>query len=418
MGLIKKFKMMRNSILNKTTLLLIVLMTVVFGLKAQQDYAGPYLIDKIAHQQNLALFEKKEKDFLRKVQILVRKSNAILNGPDYSVTFLKDSRVAPSGDKHDYFSISTYHDLDEQGHILFKDGRKNPTIREFKDKQQLWAMVVDLQVLSLTYCFTKDERYSKRARELLTIWFLNKETAMNPNLNYSQVRPDTRKGTFAGLVDVIVLAQIPDIFFLLKDSKNFDNQFTNQIKGWFKDYLQWLQESKLGRIAAVQKNNHVNYYNVQVEVFRLFTGADLETVKKDVYNKAIKSIQIQIDSEGKQPLELKRATPMGYSSYNLKGIILLAILSDNLNGGDVWNYNYNGSSLKNALQWLDKVHQDQVSGNIKVSPKYETLTSSNLWDMYIRAVPKISGLQVDKTVLNRNDDNLLAFYFLSRNKLK
>ncbi|WP_147273674.1 alginate lyase family protein [Pedobacter chinensis] len=410
--------MMKDYKLNKALVLFVVLGAISFCVKGQLNHSGPYLMDELSHQQNVELFKKKDKDFLRKVQILVKKSDIILKNPNYSVTFFKDGKIAPSGNKHDYYSISTYHDLDEKGNIRFKDGKRNSSIRDFRDKQQLWDMVVDLQVLSLTYYFTKDERYGKKARELLSVFFLNKETAMNPNLNYAQVRPDTKLGTFSGLVDVVVITQIPDIFYLFKGSKNFDNQFTNRIVDWFKQYLQWLQQSKPGKIASIQKNNQVNYYNTQVAVFKLFTGRDPETVKKEVYDKAIKSVQIQIDSEGKQPLELKRATPIGYSVYNLKGIMLLASLSDNIKGKDIWNYSYNGSSLKSALQWLNKTYKDQGSKNIRVNANYETITSTTLWDLYMRAIPRIKGLQVDNTVLNRKNDNLLATYFMSRNKLK
>lgn len=396
----------------------LLIITISFNTEAQSNYSGPYLLDRIVHQQNLDLLKKNDKDFLRKVQILVRKSDVILKSPNYSVTFFKDGQMAPSGDKHDYFSISTYHDLDEEGKITYKDGKRNSTIRDFRDKQQLWDMVVDLQSLSLTYQFTKDERYSQKARELLTVFFLNKETAMNPNLDYAQVRPDTKRGTFPGLVDVIALTQIPDIIYLLKGSKNFDEQFTGSIIGWFKEYLLWLQQSKLGKTASVQKNNIVNYYNLQVEVFKLFTGSNVEGVKQEIYDKVVSSIRMQIDSEGRQPSELKRAAPIGYSIYSLKGIMLLALLSDNINGKDVWNYSYNGSSLKSALQSLDKIYKDQSSGNRTTQTYREKLTPNSLWDMYVRAIPRIKSLQVDSQVIKRSNDNLLATYFMSRNKLK
>jgi len=412
--------MMNNYKIKKVLLLFVILGSISFGVKAQLNYLGPYLIDNLAHQQNLTLLKDQDQNFMRKVQLLVKKSNVILKSPNYSVTYFKGGQMAPSGDKHDYYSISTYHDLDQNGKIKYQDGKRNSTIRDFRDKQQLWDMVVDLEALSLTYCFTKDERYSKKAKELLSVFFLNKETAMNPNLNYAQVRPDTKQGTFPGLVDVIVLAQIPDIIYLFKGSKNFDNQFTNGIVDWFKEYLQWLQQSKLGKTASIQKNNIVNYYNVQVEVLKLFTGTNLETVKKEVYDKAVKSIQNQIDSEGKQAAELKRAAPIGYSIYNLKGIILLAQLSDNIGGKDVWNYNYNGSSLKSAFQSLDNIYKNQATrkGMVGGKVKTETIGSSSLWDMYVRATPRIRGLQVDDQVTKKNNDNLLATYFMSRNKLK
>jgi hypothetical protein len=410
--------MMSNCKLEKVLLLLVILVITSFSSKGQVNYSGPYLIDNLASQQNLALFKKKDKVFLQDLQGLIKKSNVILNNPNYSVTFSKDGKVSPSGDKHDYYSISTYHDLDDNGKIRFQDGKRNSTIRDYKDKQQLWAMVADLEVLSLTYSFTKDERYSKKAKELLSVWFLEKATAMNPNLNYGQVRPDTKQGSFAGITDVIVLTEIPDIIYLLKDSNNFDDQFTNGMVNWFKQYLQWLQDSKLGRIASVQKNNQVNYYNAQVAVLKLFTGSDVGAVKKEVYDKAIKSIQIQIDADGKQPLELKRATPMGYSFYNLKGISLLALLSDNLKGQDIWNYSYNGSSLKAALEWLNKIYKGQGATNTKANPKYETIRAGHLWDLYVRAIPRIKNLNVDEEVINRKNNNLLATYFMFRSELK
>jgi hypothetical protein len=61
---------------------------------------------------------------------------------------------------------------------------------------------------------------------------------------------------------------------------------------------------------------------------------------------------VQIEPDGRQPLELERTTALGYSTFNLEAWFKTAILASHL-GVDIWNYKTaDGRGLQKALDWL------------------------------------------------------------------
>src|SRR5687768_8386328 len=98
----------------------------------------------------------------------------------------------PSGDKHDYMSLSPYWWPDpskpDGKPYLRKDGEINPERAKY-DLEPMQKTADAVGALALAYYFTGDERYATKEAELLRHWFIRPETRMNPNTTYAHLVP-------------------------------------------------------------------------------------------------------------------------------------------------------------------------------------------------------------------------------------
>src|SRR3954451_3823856 len=106
------------------------------------------------------------------VKDLAKDADKALASPMYSV--VNKPYSPPSGDKHDYMSLSPYWWPDptkpDGKPYIRKDGQVNPE-REKTDQPTLDRMTEAVQNLSLAYSSTGDELYAKKSPELIRVWF-------------------------------------------------------------------------------------------------------------------------------------------------------------------------------------------------------------------------------------------------------
>jgi hypothetical protein len=304
--------------------------------------------DLVAAKEKMQAKDKKTLEFVKDLRGDADK--ALSAGP-FSV--MDKSSTPPSGDKHDYMSLSPYWWPDpskpDGKPYIRKDGQFNPE-REKYDLPRLEAMADAVGALSLAYYFTGDERYASRAGELMRTWFFDPATRMNPHVEYAQFRPGYDDLRPAGTIETNRLRKVVDADGLLAGSKSWTADDSQKLKAWFRELLAYMRESAQCKEEEKAPNNHGTWYSVQAATYALYVGKD------EMANKIIlrgrDRIAKQIEPDGRQPQELERTNAYDYSRFNLLAHEDLCMLGQRV-GLDLWNYQTDdGRSLRKAIDWL------------------------------------------------------------------
>ena len=271
------------------------------------------------------------------------------------VSVVEKTQLPPSGDKHDYLSLSKYWwpDRSKPNGLPYirHDGKVNPEYYSISDKSNLENMIDRVKILSLSYYFTGNEQYASKAVESIRTWFLDDNTYMNPNLNFAQIRKGYNEINPAGIIDARNIPEVIDGIGLIQNSTSWTVQDQSGITRWFQQYLSWLLNSNAGRQQSQAINNHGTWYDAQLVPIALFLDKpDLakSVIEQNTQNRLIN----QIEADGSQPLEIQRTKSLSYSIFNLAALFELANTAKHVQV-DLWNYKTaNGVGLRNALNYL------------------------------------------------------------------
>lgn len=312
----------------------------------------------LQNENKLAALKKQyqagDADAVKSVTTLLADADRALKAGPYSVT-LRKTKVAPTGNPHDYVSQAPYWWADpskpDGKPYIRKDGERNPEIYLLHDDSQMNDLCADVKKLALAYYFTGKADYAQKAANQLKIFFIDTATRMNPNLNYAQYIPGINDGRGIGIIESRALTNLPDALAMMQDSKTLSADIKAGIKQWFVQYLTWLQTSKNGKDEHESQNNHGTIYDMQVIDYAIFTGN--QKLAHDILQKqTVLRMETQFTLDGRQPLELARTKSWGYSCMNLDGWIKLATLGDRLNI-DLWHTTTkDGRGIEKCIQWM------------------------------------------------------------------
>ncbi len=314
------------------------------------------LNSKLLSERKAKIFDAKspDKSFDSAISTLEKEAKKLLKAKFSSVI---DKEIAPpSGDKHDYMSQAPYFWRNQNTPnglpYIRKDGERNPEIEKITDRKNLDKIEKAVATLSLAFFFTNKEEYAAKATEILRMWFLDSKTKMNPNLQFAQAIPGVNTGRGIGIIETRELTDVIDAIGLLQGSKSWTKTDQAGLEKWFDDYLKWLMTSKNGLDEAAAKNNHGTFYDVQVVAFALFIGKK-DLAKKILETAKVKRLIFQIESDGRQPLELERTKSWDYSVMNLDGLMKLAELGEQVEI-DLWNYQNEKEkgNIRKAIEFL------------------------------------------------------------------
>lgn len=286
--------------------------------------------------------------------INVEADNILKNKYNYSIVYKKT--VPPSGDKHDYVSMGPYWWPDPTKPdglpYINKDGQVNPKSRtDYTDKSTLDKMANDVFILAKAYFYLADEKYVIKAKDILSEFFLNEKSKMNPNLKYAQFIPGLNYGRGIGIIETTSLINVMEAVGLLSDSPNWTNDVDKGIKEWMSDYLNWLLTHPNGIAERKAANNHGTHYDRQCVTMYIFLN-EIDKAKDYIIKYTIPRLESQVLADGSQPHELKRTKSWNYTTMNLLGFVELAKLAQ-ISGVNLSNYNKNGQIyIKSMIDWF------------------------------------------------------------------
>lgn len=292
-------------------------------------------------------------------QLLEAAEAALERGP-FSVT--QKTTLPPSGDPHDYWHPAPYywpHPLRRLGFPdVRRDGVRVPGTRLYEplsdrfDRTRLQRTFDDTFILALAWRETGEVRFAEHAAALVRSWFLDPATAMNPSLDYAQVRHglNGNRGSSSGIIEMKDLYFFLDAVRLLERAGALGPGETRAFDAWLARYLDWLQTSPQGIGERGAVNNHGTYYDLQVAAIAAHLG-DARLVRSTLRDSRSR-ILAQITPDGRQPEEMRRPITAHYCCFNLQGWLHLADLGAAV-GEDLWSFEGpEGQSIPGAVRWL------------------------------------------------------------------
>ena len=341
---------------NKTFLLIFAIsLCNVFNSSAQEKKTiAPTLInlnyeDLLRNREDLRKGKPETAEAFNKI---IKKADKKLSTEPLKVT---DGAVPPTGDIHDFFTIGKYSwkntETKDGLPYIRKDGATNPESQgDNYDMNRYGKTVSYVNQLSLAWFFSEDEKYAKKAAEILRVWFINPQTRMNPNFECASALPGKFNGMPIGIIFGAQLVKMIDNVNILSMSNNWTKEDNNSLKKWFDDYSAWLLMSDYGVIEGKATNNHGTWYSAQVAACAIYNGR-LE-LAKSMIEKGKTQLNQQVAKDGSLPRELDRKQSFNYSIYGLSAFCTLAGCA-NAVGEDLWNYQTtDGRGIKLAFNFL------------------------------------------------------------------
>ncbi|MDP4189356.1 MAG: alginate lyase family protein, partial [Bacteroidota bacterium] len=236
------------------------------------------------------------------------------------------TQVPPSGSKHDYLSLAPYFwpnpNTPTGLPFIRKDGERNPAIKAISDDTELGNLEQASEVLALAYYFSGEEKYAERATFLIRTWFLLPETKMNPNVNFGQAVPGKYDGRGEGVLETRGINRIIDAIGLLKGSQAWTETDQKGMQSWISEFLEWMQNSKIGKAELNATNNHGIWYDAQRLSYALFLGKN--NLANEICRNALRRLDVQMDNKGSFPKELARTNSLGYSVFVMQAFFQTA----------------------------------------------------------------------------------------------
>jgi len=278
-------------------------------------------------------------------------ASAALNAGPWSVTTHRPDHVSVG--PNDYYSEGPYWWPDPRnptGPYIRKDGERNPA-RFMGNRRDLGDMCSAVLALGTSAFLCGDKVCGEHAAKVLSTWFVDPKTRMNPNLEYGQAVRGINTGRGTGLIDTVSLIHAAQGIWLLERAGMLDPRLGGAVRAWYADFLRWMTTSHNGRDEKQSGNNHATWWTAQVASYATLTGNEAaKSMAWEHYRKVL--VPEEIKPEGSCRREEARTNSLSYSAMNLDAFSVICRVAAT-NGQDLWSYRtHQGVGVVNAFDYL------------------------------------------------------------------
>jgi hypothetical protein len=274
-------------------------------------------------------------DNLAKVDKLA--TEALGDGP-WSVTYKRPAGLNVNAGPNDYVSEGPYWWPDPKnpaGPYIRKDGERNPG-RFMGNRSDLEKMTESVLALGMGAFFLSKAGCADHANRVLSVWFVDSRTRMNPDLEHGQMVRGVNTGRGTGIIDTVSLIHAAQGVTLLETAGGLDAGVAQGVRRWYAEYLKWLTTSKNGLDEKSSGNNHATWWTAQAASFAAFAGdAAAQRMCWDHYRNYL--VPTEIKPDGSCPREEERTQSLSYSSMNLDAFATICRLAQ-MAGVDLWHF--------------------------------------------------------------------------------
>jgi Alginate lyase len=264
-------------------------------------------------------------------------ADALSAGP-WSVTYHRPSGLNVNAAPNDYVSEGPYwwpNPKNPSGPYIRKDGERNPDRFE-GNRNDLGKMCEAVLALGMGAFFLGKPGCVDHANQVLSVWFVDAKTRMNPNLQHGQMVRGISTGRGTGIIDTVSLIHAAQGVVLLESAGGLDAGIAQGMRRWFAGYLKWMNGSKYGLDEKSSGNNHATWWTAQAAAYAAFTGdAAAQRMCWDHYRNYL--VPTEIKPDGSCPKEEERTDSLSYSSMNLDAFATVCRLA-HMSGVDLWNF--------------------------------------------------------------------------------
>ncbi len=272
--------------------------------------------------------------------------NALKAGP-WSVTFHRPNATNTAAGPNDYFSEGPYwwpNPSNPAAPYIRRDGQRNPN-RFVANHNNMGIMSEAVLALAIGAYFFDKAPCVPHAAAILSTWFLDPKTRMNPNLEYGQAIRGVTTGRGIGLIDTNSLIHAVQGIVLIEAAGGFDAGLLTGLRQWFSQFLEWMTTSRKGLDEKKSGNNHATWWAAKVAAFAAFAGnsSALRLAWNDYRDYLVPT---EIRPNGSCPREEARTNSLGYSGFNLDAFATICRLAQ-VAGVDLWH-----SRVETAFDYL------------------------------------------------------------------